>query len=276
MTTTTITATVPSVVDRGRVAAFAADVRAVARRNLIHLRRSPQYIVFSLVQTLTFLLMFRYVFGGAIPIPGLTYVDFLIPGLLASNVLFSSMGTAMGWAEDSQRGLTDRLRSLPMARTAAVLGRGVVDVGFAGFLWFAALGVGYAVGFRARGGVAGVFGALLLCLAFALAVQGLFAFVGLAVRDAEATQQALMPVFPFAFLSTAYIRVDTMPGWMQPFARNQPVSQLVDAVRGLTQGDAARHVLEHSTGHYVVTTLLWCVAIALVTAPLAIRRYARG
>jgi ABC transporter DrrB family efflux protein len=276
MTTATITTTAPPVFERGRVGAFAADVRAVARRNLIHLRRSPQYIVFSLVQTLTFLLMFRYVFGGAIPIPGLTYVDFLIPGLLASNVLFSSMGTAMGWAEDSQRGLTDRLRSLPMARTAAVLGRGVVDVGFAGFLWFAALGVGLAVGFRVHGGVAGVFGALLLCLAFALAVQGVFAFVGLAVRDAEATQQALMPVFPFAFLSTAYIRVDTMPGWMQPFARNQPVSQLVDAVRGLTQGDAARHVLEHSTGHYVVTTLLWCVAIALVTAPLAIRRYARG
>jgi ABC transporter DrrB family efflux protein len=220
--------------------------------------------------------MFRYVFGGAIPIPGMSYVDFLIPGLLASNVLFSCMGTAMGWAEDSQRGVTDRMRSLPMSRTAAVLGRGIVDVAFAGFLWFAALGAGYAVGFRAHGSLAGVLGAFALCLVFALAVQWLFAFAGMAIRNAESVQQALMPVFPFVFLSTAYIRVDTMPGWMQPFARNQPVSQIVNAVRGLVHGGVAQGVLEHSTGHYVVTSLLWCAAIALVTAPLATRRYARG
>jgi ABC transporter DrrB family efflux protein len=275
MTAIALDPTTP-VATRGRIAGALADTAAVAKRNLVRMVRTPQLLVFALVQQLVFLVLFRYVFGGSIQVEGLSYVDYLIPGILAIASLFDLMATAVGYAEDSQRGFLDRMRSLPMAPSAAVLGHGVADLVRQAGMWLIVLAAGFAVGFRAHGGAGGLLGAFALCMAFAFAMSWAFAWVGLTVRNSEATQAALMPVFPLTFVSSAYIRIETMPGWLQPFARNQPVSQVVNAVRGLTQGSAAQHLLEHSTSYYVGTSLLWCAAIMAVFAPLAVGRYRRG
>jgi ABC transporter DrrB family efflux protein len=275
MTTIAFDATAP-VAGRSRVVGALADTAAVMKRNVLRMVRTPQLLVFALVQQLVFLVLFRYVFGGSIDVSGLAYVDYLIPGILAIASLFDLMATAVGYAEDSQRGFLDRMRSLPMAPSAAVLGHGAADLVRQAGMWLVVLGAGFAVGFRPHGGTGGLVAACGLCMAFAFAMSWAFAWVGLTVRNSEATQAALMPVFPLTFVSSAYIRIETMPGWLQPFARNQPVSQVVNAVRGLTQGSAASHLLEHSTQYYVGTSLVWCVVIMAVFAPLAVRRYRQG
>ena len=253
-----------------------AATRAVAERTIFKYLRTPQIIVFGVIQSALFLLIFRYVFGGAIGAGGVAYVNFLVPGFIATNVLFSNINTTTGIAEDAAAGFTDRLRSLPIPRVSVLAGRNLADAGLLSIIVVVTAVVGFAVGWRPGGSAADLALAFVLCLVYGLALGWLFMVLGLVASNAQAAQGLSMIVFPLTFVSSAYVPVATMPGWMQPFARHQPVTAMVDAIRSLSLGDAGKAVLPHSTGHYVVTSLLWCVVIVAVAAPLAIRRFTRS
>ena len=162
-----------------------------------------------------------------------------------------------------------------MARSGVVAGRAVADLLRQAALLLIVLAVGYLVGFGLAGSFGGLLAALGLCLVWGFAMFWVFAAIGLFVRDTETAQAATTPFFILVFISSCVILVDTLPGWLQPFARNQPLSQVANAVRGLMNGPAAAQLVDHSTGHYVLTSLLWCAAITAVFAPLAIRAYRR-
>ena len=253
-------------------AAF-TDAVVVARRFVRQLLRTPQLIVFTIVQNLLFLLTFRYVFGGSIHIPGLTYIDYIIPGFLASIALWDGFAIAVGLATDAKSGLIERFRVLPMARSAFLTGRGLSDLLRQAFLLAIMLGVGVLLGYEYSAGVGALLLALGLALVFGFALFWVFAWIGMAVRDTETAQAAATPFFLFGFISTAFVQVDTLPGWLQDFAREQPLSQVINAMRGLMEGDAAAALVEHSTSYYVVSSLLWSVGLTLLFAPLAIRAY---
>jgi ABC-2 type transport system permease protein/oleandomycin transport system permease protein len=252
-----------------------SDTLVVTRRFLLQLMRTPQLLVFSVFQTVLFLLLFRYVFGGSIQIPHLAYVDYIVPAFLVQIAIFEGFGVAIGTAEDAKSGLIERFQALPMARSAFLTGRALADLLREAMLLGIVIGVGTLVGFHFHHDAGSILAALGLALVFGFALFWVFAWVGISVRNTETAQAASTPFFLLVFVSTAYIRVDTLPGWLQPIARNQPVSQLTNAVRGLTQGRPAAMLVEHSTGHYVITSLLWCAAIVAVFAPLAIRAYRR-
>jgi len=226
----------------------------MARRNLLALFRVPVAIVFMIIQPIMFVILFRYVFGGAIPIVGTSYVNYLIPGILVQTTMFGSVGTAIGLAEDLQKGLIERFRALPMARLAVLAGRTVSDL-FRNVLILAIItGVGFLVGFRPTGGVVAY-----------LHSWG-FAYVGLAAPNAEAAQAITFPlIFPLAFASAIFVLVSTMPGWLRPFANNQPVSQTADAVRGLMLGQP------HGQSTWIA--LAWAIGAVCVLAPLAVNKY---
>jgi ABC transporter DrrB family efflux protein len=274
MTTEALYAPVPAS-NHLPVSATLSDTTVVAKRNLRHLVRTPQLVVASVAQTVLFLLLFRYVFGGSIVIPGMSFVDFLIPGYIASIAIFDGFGVAVSLSEDAKSGLIDRFRALPMARSAFVGGRALADLLRQAVLLAIVVGVGYAVGFRFHGSAGAIVVAFAVALLWGFALFWVFAAVGLYVRDAETAQAATLPFFILFFVSSAVIQIDTLPRWLQPFARNQPMSQVSNAVRGLTQGDAAAKLVEHTTGHYVLTSVLWCAAIMIVFVPVAIHAYRR-
>jgi ABC-2 type transport system permease protein/oleandomycin transport system permease protein len=252
-----------------------SDAGVIATRNVKHLLRTPQLLVFSVVQTVMFLLLFVYVFGGSIHIPQLTYVEYLIPGYLAQIAIFDGFGVAIAFAEDSKSGLIERFRALPMARSAIVGGRALADLLRQAVLLAIVTVVGFMVGFEFHGSFGGILLAFALALVWGFALFWVFAAIGLYVRDTETAQAASTPFFILVFVSSSIILVDTLPGWLQPIARNQPLTQVCNAMRGLMQGDAGSALVEHSTGHYVLTSLIWCAGIIAVFAPLAIRAYRR-
>src|SRR5919109_788235 len=226
---------------RHRPARLPASTLGIARRGLLKFLRSPQLVVVGTIQGAMFLLIFRYVFGGAIGSGGLDYVDFLVPGFITTGILFSGMGAAAGMAEDLEQGFIDRLRSLPIPRS------GVPDA-------LAAFG-------------------LLLVLGFAF--EWLFITLGLIAGNAQAAQGMALLVFPLTFVSSAYVPVESMPGWLQAVAEHQPITVMVDAVRTLTQGPAAEALLGHSAGYFVTRSLLWSIALVAGFAPLAGGRFPR-
>ena len=244
------------------------DTLAVAVRNLIGYRRVPQLIVFSTVQPVVFVLLFRYAFGGAIRTPGVPYVDFLMPGIFAQTVTFGAMGTAIGLATDLKLGLIERFRSLPMARSAVLAGRTLAELVRNVFVVALMCGVGFAVGFRVHTNAVAFLVAFLLILLFGYALSWVFAFVGLAVGDPEAAQAAAFPVLaPLVFASSAFVPIKSMPGWLQVFANHQPLSAVVSATRALCLGGP--------TAGHVVAAVAWCGGILVVAMPLAVRRYRR-
>ncbi|MET0628096.1 MAG: ABC transporter permease [Acidimicrobiia bacterium] len=255
--------------------AWLVDALVIAGRNLKDLRRTPQLIVFSVVQTVMFLLLFRYVFGGSIEIPGLSYVNFIVCGFMAQIAIFDGFGVAIAMAEDSKSGLIDRFRALPMARSAVVGGRAAADLLRQAGLVLIVIGVGFLIGFTVEGSVLGVIAAVGLCVVWGFAMFWVFAAVGLFVRDSETAQAATTPFFILVFVSSSVILVDTLPGWLQPFARNQPLTQVCNAVRGLVEGDAGAALSPGTTGHYVIISLIWCAGITAVFAPIAIYAYRR-
>jgi ABC transporter DrrB family efflux protein len=272
MTTVTTDAPVSNRLPRG---AALADAGLIAGRNIKHLLRTPQLLVFSVVQTVMFLLLFVYVFGGSIKVPGLSYVDYLIPGYLAQIAIFDGFGVSIFFAEDSKSGLIERFRALPMARSAVVGGRAIADLLRQAALLAIVTLVGIAVGFGFHGTFGGIVLAYVIALVWGFAMFWVFAAIGLFVRDTETAQAASTPFFILVFVSSSIIDVNTLPGWLQPFARNQPLSQVCNAMRGLMDGSAGAALVEHSTGHYVLTSFLWCAAITAVFAPLAIYAYRR-
>ena len=223
-----------------------------------------------------FLLIFRFVFGGAIGAGGLDYVDCLIPGFITTGVLFSGMGAAAGVAEDLEQGFVDRLRSLPIPRSAVLAGRALTDT--AVLVWSLAVtsAIGFAVGFRLHGALAGALAAFGLLVVFGFAFEWMFITLGLFAGSAQAAQGLALMVFPLTFVSSAYVPVESMPGWLQAVAEHQPITVMVDAVRVLTQGQAAEAMLGHPAGWFVVRALAWTAAILAVFVPLAVARYRRG
>jgi ABC-2 type transport system permease protein len=247
-----------------------ADAAAVAKRNLYRYIRVPPLLLFSTIQPVMFVLLFTYVFGGAIQVPGVdNYVDYLMAGILAQTVIFGSTQTGVGLAEDMTRGMVDRFRSLPMARSAVLAGRTLSDTARNLFVVCLMLAVGFLVGFRIHTGVVPALGAVALALAFGLAFSWISAFIGLSVRDVESAQAAgFVWVFPLVFASSAFVPVDSMPGWLQAFAEINPVTVTVNALRALTYGGP--------TTRAVLESLAWIIGILVVFVPLAVRRYRRA
>ena len=254
-----------------RGATAAATAATVAGRTLRKFVRRPQLIVVGALTSAMFLLIFRYVFGGAIDTGAVSYVDFLIPGLAAAGALFSGMGAAVGVAEDLESGLFDRLRSLPVPRSAILLGRSLADTALVG--WATAITV--ALGFRIHGGVPAALLAFVLCLVYGAAFTWPFITMGLVAGTAQAAQGMSFLAFPIVFVSSAYVPVESMPSWLQPIAEHQPLTSMVGSVRALALGDDAEGVLGHSAGWFAVRALLWSAAIVAVFVPLATRKFAR-
>ena len=249
----------------------------IARRAILRYMRTPQMIVLGTIQGAMFLLIFRYVFGGAIQIKGgISYVDFLVPGFITTGVLFSGMGAATVVAEDLEQGFVDRLRSLPVPRASFLTGRALADTAWNTWGLIVTAAIGFAVGFRIHGSVAEAFAALGLCVVFGFAFEWLFIMLGLIAGTPQAAQGMALLVFPFTFISSAYVPVASMPGWLRGFASHQPITYMVNADLALTQGPAAEALIGHSTGYLVTGSLLWSLGLVVVFAPLAALRYRRS
>jgi ABC-2 type transport system permease protein/oleandomycin transport system permease protein len=256
--------------ERTPVREAVSDALAVARRNLIGLFRVPTTLVFSTVQPVIFVVMFRYVFGGAIEdIPGVRYVDFLMAGIFVQTVTFGATNTGIGLAIDLQTGLMERFRSLPMARSAVLAGRALADVVRNLFVITLMVIVGFLVGFRVHTGVVPFLGAIALLLVFGLAMSWVMALIGLRTGNAEAAQAASFPLMAvLVFASSAFVSTATMPGPLRAYADHQPITATVDAVRALVIGGP--------TAGKVLVALLWAAGITIVFSTLAVRRYRRS
>ncbi len=262
----------------GRVRWALLDALTVARRNLIRFTRLPGALFFSTVQPVMFVLLFRYIFGGAIGIftaaHHLSYVNYLVPGIYVQTVAFGSVSTSVGLAEDLQRGLLERFRALPMARSAVLAGRTTADLvrNLAAVAIITA--VGYAVGFRIGAGVAEFLAGVAVVLLFAYTLSWGFAAVGLSAPDSETAQVMSFPLlFPLTFASSAFVPVATMPSWLRGFAARQPVSAVINAARALMDGPHAAQLAGASTGSLTLVALSWCLGILAVVVPLSIWRY---
>ena len=259
-----------------RPARLATSWLIVTRRALLRFVRTPQLIVLALTQMSLFLLIYRYMFGGAIHVDGMSYVDFLVPGFIATGVLFNGIGTAVAIAEDLEQGFIDRLRSLPIPRSSVLAGRAIADTAILTLSLGVASAIGFAVGFRLHGTAPEGLAAFGLVIAFGFAFVWLFITLGLFAGNGQAAQGMGMIVFPFAFISSAYVPVSTMPGWLQVFAKHQPLTYMVDAVRALTLGPHAQQLLGHPTSYFVSRALLWALAIMVICVPVAVAKYRRG
>ena len=268
MSTTTVpVATAPSAHDaRPRPV---GDALTLAWRNVLNIRRNPQLLVFATIQPIVFVVMFRYVFGGAIStvaLDGVPYIDFLMPGVFVQTVVFGALTTAVGLATDLNLGLIERFRSLPIARSAVLVGRTTADLARNLFVILLMCVVGFVIGWRIHTNLFGLLAAIALILGFAYALSWVFAFVGLSVRDPETAQAASFPILaPLVFASSSFVPVSTMPGWLQPWAEHQPVSVVVNAARALTIGGA--------TTSLVLQSIAWIIGIIAVFAPLAVHKY---
>lgn len=258
-------------------ATHAAATRATARRTVLQYVRTPQMLVLPMVMVALFLFVYRYVFGGAIA-TGTTvdYVDYLVPGFIVTTILWTGMNAPAGVAQDATTGVHDRLRSLPIPRAAVMAGRSLADTALGCWILLTTSALGVAVGFRSQSDVGEILLAVAVLIAAAFAFSWVFITVGLVAGNAQAAQgMSSLVVVPLTFLSSAYVPVDSMPGWMQPVAANQPVSATINAVRSLLLGDAGTAGVDHSTLHWVVASLLWCAGIVVVFAALATRRFAQ-
>jgi ABC transporter DrrB family efflux protein len=250
---------------RGRVLSHSLTI---ARRNLIQVVRTPELLVFSAVQPIIFVLLFNYVFGGAIQTPGVEYIDFLIPGIVVMTVAFASFGTGIGLNEDLAKGMVDRFRSLPIARSAYLTGRILADTARIMGNVLLLAGVGVLLGLRFHAGPVPALGAFLLATAFGVAMAWVAALIGLAARNPETVNSVgFIWMLPLVFASSAFVPVASMPGWLQAFAEVNPITVNVDALRAL--------VLGGPTATPVVQSLAWIGGITVVFWVLAVRRYRR-
>ena len=246
-----------------------SDTATITVRNLIAYTRIPEALFFSTLQPIMFVLLFRYVFGGAIPIPGgVPYVDFMIPGIFVQAVMFGAVSTSVGLAEDLQKGLIERFRALPMARSAVLAGRTTAD-GLRNVLVVTVMtAVAFGVGFRFRTGGLDYIAGTLILLAFAYSMSWGFAAIGLAAPNAETAQVMAFPILiPMTFASSAFVPLSAMPGWLQVFARHQPVSVVINGARSLMVGGYF-----HSTADEWYA-LAWIAGLLVVLVPLGVWRY---
>jgi ABC transporter DrrB family efflux protein len=238
----------------------------IARRNLLHVRSDPQQLVGMTIQPLMFLLLFVYVFGGAIAGSSRAYIQYVLPGLVVQGVTFWAMQTAIGLNADFARGLVDRFRSLPIARSAVVAGRIAADVLRTGWGAVISVAAGLAFGFRLHATAAEAVAALGLILAWGFALSWLMAFLGVSLRSAETVQTAgFLLVMPLGFASSIFAPASTMPGWLQAFVKVNPVTVVADAARGLMVGGPVAAPLLKSAA--------WLTAITAVSWALTVYRY---
>jgi len=248
-----------------------SDALQISKRNFLVWFRVPAYLVFTVVQPVIFVLMFRYVFGGAIKVSGIPggYVNYLLPGIIGQTAAFGCFATGIAMAQELTKGVIDRLRSMPMARSAVLGGRLVADTGRMFITIVIVVGVGYAVGFRFQNGVVPAILMLILATVFGLSMCTISAFTGLAIGDEESVQAfGLMWLFPLTFLSSAFVPIQSMPGWLQAFANNQPVTYVINTMRALALGGPIEANL--------LKSLAWLVGIFVVFGPLAVRAYKRA
>lgn len=248
----------------------------VARRALLRYLRTPQLIVLGTLQMSGFMLVYRYVFGGAINAGRIPYVDYLVPGFVTTGVLFTGIGAAVAMAEDLQQGFIDRLRSLPIPRSSVLAARAMADTAILTWSLGVTAAIGFAVGFRLHGTALQGLAAFGLVVVFGYVFEWVFITLGLLAGTAQAAQGMGLLVFPLTFISSAYVPVSSMPGWLQAFAQHQPITYMVDAVRALTLGPAGQGLLGHPTPYFVTRALLWALVIIGVAVPLAVARYRRG
>jgi len=256
-----------------RTASAATTALTIGGRTTLKLLRTPQVFGIAVVQSIVFVLMFRYVLGGAIGVGDVTYVEFLIPGFVVSGLLFTGGGSAVAVAEDVSSGLYDRFRSLPISDRSVLAGRAMADSALMVLVGLVTLGVGFIIGFRMHSTVADVLLALVLLVVYALAFAYVFAYLGLVSGNAQAAQGLSILAVPFSFISSAFVPIATMPGAVQAFAKAQPLTFMVNSWRGLLLGDNITRTFDHSLSYYIIGSLLWSVAIALVFMPLAVRSY---
>jgi ABC transporter DrrB family efflux protein len=247
---------------------LATDTLIIAERNLIRLPRAPELLLAFTVQPIMFVLLFRYVFGGAISTPGYSYVDYLIPGIITQNIAFGGFVTAIGLNEDLHKGLIDRFRSLPMARAAVLAGRTMSDI-VTNTLSMAILTVtGLIIGFSFHASALHIVAGIVLLLVFGYAFSWMFAFVGLLVKSAEAANSVgFIAVFPLTFISSAFVPVASMPAALRWFANINPFTITVNAMRALWIGAPAHN--------YVWGAFVWSLVLIAVFSPLAVARYRR-
>ena len=243
-----------------------SDTLALAWRNLLRIPRQPDLALGFTVQPVMFVLLFVYVFGGAISTPGLSYVDFLIPGIMVQSMVFGGFVTALGLAEDLRKGLIDRFRSLPMSRAAVLTGRTLADVATNVVQLAVMLGVGFAVGFRFASSAPRVVAGIALLMFIGYAFSWVFALIGLTASSPEASNAyGFTILFPVTFVSSAFVPVRSMPGWLQPVANHNPFTNMVNAARALFVGTPAGNEIWLAAG--------WSVAIVAAFSVLAVWRY---
>lgn len=243
-----------------------SDIAVMTWRDVLRYVRLPQLLVFNAMLNVVLLLLFNYVFGGAINTGGVKYIQYFLPGFLAQTVVFGSTQTSVGIAEDLSKGLIDRFRSLPMARSAFLTGRVLADAVRYAILIVLMIAVGSAAGFRFENGVGPIVAGIALIVLFGVALTWVGVFIGTSVKDVETAQVAgFVWVFPLVFASSLYVPIATMPSWLQVFANINPVTPMVDTIRALSLGTSASASLWK--------IVAWDAAIILVFLPLALRRY---
>jgi len=243
-----------------------SDIIAMTRRGLLRYVRLPQLLVFSTIQPILFLLLFTYVFGGAIKTPGLNYLNFLVPGILVQVVIFGSVQTGVGLAEDLNKGMIDRFKSLPMARSAVLMGRTLADLVRNILVMVLMITVAFIMGFRAEGGFMGLLLAMALIALFGFAFSWISASIGLSVKNSETAQVAgFIWVFPLVFASSIFVPIDTMPAWLEAFAKISPITVTVNSVRALMSGTPI--------GDNWWQALIWIVGIMVNFSTLAVLQY---
>jgi ABC transporter DrrB family efflux protein len=250
------------------VSRLVADTLVMAERNLVRLPRSPDLLIGFTIQPVMFVLLFVYVFGGAISTPGYDYVDFLIPGILVQNIAFGGFYTALGLAEDLTKGLIDRFRSLPTARASVLAGRTLADVGTNSLAIAVLLGTGLVIGFRFDAPATDILAGVGLLLLVGFAFSWVFAVIGLLVSSPEAANGVgFTLIFPITFISSAFVPVESMPAGLRDFAEHNPITLMVDAMRALWLGAPA--------GNAVWGALAWSLGLTAVFSVLAVARYRR-
>ena len=246
-----------------------SDTIVIAKRNLLRVPRQPDLLLAYTIQPVIFIVLFVYVFGGAINTPGFDYVDFLMPGIITQSIAFGGFVTAIGLNEDLRKGLIDRFRSLPMARSAVLAGRTLSDIALNMFSLVVMIAIGYVVGFNFDSPVYEVLLGIVLLLLFGYAFSWLFALMGMVASSPESAQSVgFLIIFPLTFASSAFVPTDSMPSWLEAFADVNPITIVVNAIRALW--------LDAPAGNYVWGAFAWSIGLIIVFAPLAVRAYRRA
>ncbi|MEJ2577763.1 MAG: ABC transporter permease [Kineosporiaceae bacterium] len=262
-----------------RLVEAVSDGFVVAKRNLIKVKRVPDLLVFTTLSPIMFVLLFAYVFGSAIRVPGVNYREFLMAGIFTQTVVFGATITGMGLAEDLQKGIVDRFRSLPMSRTAVLVGRTAADVVNNVVVIVVMSVTGLLVGWRIRSSVVEALGGFLLLLVFAYALSWMMAVVGLTVRSPEVVNNAsFVVIFPMTFIANTFVPSEGLPAGLRTVAEWNPVSAVSQAARELFGNTGGQPVTSDAWAlhHPVIYALIWVAGILAVFVPLSVRSYQRA